>query len=104
MKAYIDIPKKQKSISNTENGAILAALCTLPLDWKRAADTEIEKLQLLKQLKSTIAEAKSVIRKNQYGNMMSLHDIGAFSLFQVYSRRGYWRIELVLPTKTLFGS
>lgn len=93
---YLNVPKKRKSSKTTENGAILEALNTSPLEWKRDVGTGIENLQALQQLKDAMSEVKIVLRENPHVSMALLHDMGAFSLFQVQSHRGYWRVSLTV--------
>ena len=95
---HYDVRKKSRHETVSEIGAILNAKDN-PLGWgvKGANCDAVGDMMARRYLRDVITELEDELHDNPHVPVAFLKDRGTFSMFQVFSRRGYWRIQVSVP-------
>ena len=95
---HYDVRKKGRQGHISEIGAILDAKANL-LGWgvDGANCDALGSMMARRYLRDVIEELENELHEQPHTPVGVLKDQGIFNMFDVFSRRGYWRIRVTVP-------
>ena len=93
-----NVRKKTRSTNVSEVGAILEAKGNL-LGWgvEGANCDALGAMMARRYLRDVVDELEGELRLQPHTPVSSLQSQGVFGMFEVWSRRGYWRVMVKVP-------